>query len=213
MPLQLETRWSRYYENKQRKQGLVESKFMDGSASITLAQLEAEWATWDESERLDFCQSVCCVDATVLSGLLRYIMAHGDFVSWSACALSIAACLPADESVPFLTKACNEAPAGKAANFYQALAHTKAPEARPILNAALDRLWHRDDLLHINGVVNDTASDAMWCIKHLIELGEPVSNLRTKYETLSKHPNENNRRFVSWHLAKLFGDIGPEPPS
>ena len=59
MDLYNETRWSRHYKSPDGKRGYRESKFMDGSASITLGQLQVEWPSWNASERLDFIY-VCC---------------------------------------------------------------------------------------------------------------------------------------------------------
>ena len=54
MKLVRETRWHREYALEEPNHLFQESKFADGSASVTLEELEKEWPTWSEWERIDF---------------------------------------------------------------------------------------------------------------------------------------------------------------
>src|SRR5947208_1670622 len=56
MKLVRETRWRREYRQEGMEGGYHISRFADGSASITLAQLKAEWPGWSSWEKQDFAQ-------------------------------------------------------------------------------------------------------------------------------------------------------------
>src|SRR5215471_11629635 len=61
--LERETRFIRYYPNpepRQPREGdhLEILRFVDGSASLTLSQLENEWDSWTEHDRMDLCRSL-----------------------------------------------------------------------------------------------------------------------------------------------------------
>jgi hypothetical protein len=204
MTLDRETRWSRHYYNRELRQRHLVSRFMDGSAAITLADLQKEWPSWGEEERLDFCQSISFADKGVLRDILRFIMANGTFSDWRACALSIAGHVPPEESVPFLVRVSSECTPGEAANLLQALAHTKSPNAAPVIMARLGMLWTSNDLLLNGGWANMVAFEAVCCIQYLLELSEPPEAYREHYEAMLRHPNERNRKTTHRYLGKFF---------
>jgi|CXWL01.1.fsa_nt_gi hypothetical protein len=207
MDLVRESRWSRKYHSKDKNQGYGESKFMDGTASITLPELQAEWKKWDRIERLDFAYNIAWADKDILPDILRFIMSNGSFEDWSGCALSISSHLPKEESIPFLTKACKECPAGKSSNLLQALAHTKAPGVLVALRECLEQLWSNDALYVGEGWNNWIAFDAACCMQYMLELGEPAEALREKYEVLKKHANEHLRSTAMGYLSKYFQEL------
>lgn len=132
-----ETRWSLTYHDPEIDADMTVSKFMLGDASISVDQLRKEWPEWTQAERLDFANNVGFADASHLPDFIRLIMADGDMLVWSAIALNIVNSLPPDEALPFLLDRLRDAPFGEGANFVQALAAMKTPDA---LEAIQDRL-------------------------------------------------------------------------
>jgi len=212
MKLSRETRWHRKYALEEPKSFYMESKFRDGSASITLAQLEAEWPKWSDSERVDFCQEVGSATFPYLPDILRFVMRHGEVGHWSAIALDIVAFLPADEAIPFLKDAYVHCEIGHAANILQALSKSGAPEAHKIHRAYLEQVWVHADLLKQEQHINGIASEAVFCIAHLLGLGEPAAEFEDKFKVLASHPNEVNREMAKGFLGKYFGVPPAERP-
>jgi len=199
-----ETRWHRTYTLEEPRHFYRESKFADGSAQITLEELAAEWPQWSEDERVDFCQEIGHAKFSHLPDVLRFIMRHGDHQTWSGIALAIVHQLAAEETIPFLLNACRESSVGEASNLLQALAKSGAPEAHVVLREHLDRIWKDERLFIAEPHINHIAASAIFCIQHLLELGEPTGKFENKYQVLLNHPNESNRRQVQNFLAKYF---------
>ena len=199
-----ETRWHRHYALEEPRHFQRESKFADGSAHITLEELGAEWPSWSEGERIDFCQEVDRATFSHLPDILRFIMCHGDHRNWSGIALTIVRLLPADESIPFLLKACHESPVDEGSTHQQALAKSGAPEAHAMIRNRLECLWKDEGLFITEPHINHVASATIFCIKHLLELGETPAEFTDRYQALLNHPNESNRLQVQNFLAKHF---------
>src|SRR5205809_311898 len=97
LPLWRERRFSRSYHSDQHKMGSQVSRFMDGSASITVSELQREWHTWTEDQRMDFCQSCCWLhEQPDFADMLRFIMQHAAPDEWSGVAMSVASQLPSN---------------------------------------------------------------------------------------------------------------------
>lgn len=199
-----ETRWHREYALEEKDHFLVQSKFSDGSASITLKELEREWPGWDEGERIDFCQALGFSTVPNESELLRFVMRHGDHSTWSGCALSIVHCLPAEETMPFLLSACRTAPVGKAANLLQALTKSGTPEAHGVLRNHLERLWANPCLMKKDEHFNSLGSETVFCLRDLLELGERDPELTRKYHALLNHPDDFCREQAKNFLSPLM---------
>ena len=123
------------------------SRFMDGSASITMEELSACWDTWPYGEKLDFCNALAWMEEPPLSDVLRFVMKNGDEMLWrQAVALEIAVHLPASESVPFLLAACENSELGQGNNFFQALAHTDYENRLSVLRDRLEQLLATNQL-------------------------------------------------------------------
>ena len=204
MRLVKETRWHREYALEKPNEFFQESKFTDGTASITLEELQKEWPNWSEWERIDFCQEVWVGQFPHLPDVIRFVMQHGNHETWSSIAFGIVDCLPPEESIPFLVRICRDDSRGGDTNLLAALAKTGAPEARMFLRSNLERLWADERLLMQEKHSNDVAADAVYCIQHLLELGEPAFEFVEKYQVLMNHPNESNREIVRNFLAKYF---------
>ncbi len=53
MPLTREGRFLRSYDNREAKRGTVVSRFMDGTAEISLSELKESWPRWSRFERYE----------------------------------------------------------------------------------------------------------------------------------------------------------------
>lgn len=197
-----ETRWSREFQSPDKRECFLDSRFRDGSASITLSELRRDWATWTDHEKADFSQSFVHYQGRRRCQILRFLMRNGNHSVWSAIAASVASSLPINESLPFLRECCKSSETGCSANYYQALWLTGSPEAVGVLWTALDRIWASPDLMTPDSFCNFTAFDAIWCIDALIRLGDPLDSLRDPYEKLKMHPTMRGDavRWLSEHF-------------
>lgn len=203
MQLVKETRWSRQYEMDPQTK-FFESKFADGSADISVSQLEDEWGTWSVVERADFCQSVTQSRLPHLPDILRFIMLNGDFASVETVANSIARNLPAEEAVPYITDMCKTVPVGKGAKFYQALALMRPAFCRDTLMHCLNRTWSDSRFLSEDEVFDWVANDAVCLIEYLVQLGQNPGTLADKYKVLVRHPNNVNKQSAINRLSPFF---------
>jgi hypothetical protein len=136
--------------------------------------------------------------------ILRYLIRHGDHVVSLTIALSVAMHLPAKEALPVLKEWCLTGEVGYCANYFQALALTKDPEALDFLRQCFRRVWNSPGFMADAEFQNWIALDAMWCMKHMLELGEDINVLRSAYETLKTHPcagtRDQTQRWLSEHF-------------
>jgi hypothetical protein len=205
MTLASETRWSRLYRSADGRFERFESRFSDGTATVTLAELQADWPHWNEDERLDFCHSfVCTVDVSDREEILRFLVQDSEPAVRMTIALSVAKYLPPQEAVQVLKEWCQTGEPGRCANYFQALALTKDPGALDFLRDCFQRVWKCEGIMESSTFQNWIALDAMWCIRHLLELGEDVCALRSAYETLKNHAcagtRDQTRRWLSQHF-------------
>jgi hypothetical protein len=197
-----ETRWSRVYGDKSHQ--YRESRFRDGSATITLEELKHDWHKWPEGEKIDFCQSLVWARIPERKDILRFVIDHGDHYTWSAIALLVAMELPPCESVPPLRMWCQSCDVGSGANYYQAVAKTGDPEAHDILKRCFHRVWNSNGLMDNADFCNWVASDAICCVEYLLELNEEPEPFRTVFETLKSHPCKATREAAERRLSKYF---------
>ena len=147
---------------------------MDGSASITASELQREWHTWTDSQRMDFCQSCCWLhEQPDFPDMLRFIMQHAAPDEWSGVAMSVASQLPPDEAFDILLRALRTVEIGHTSNIGQAIAITKHRDAEPTLRRHLEAIWAHSALWENAEFINWVAFDATTCVAHLIELGAP----------------------------------------
>src|SRR6185503_19254467 len=103
MPLERERRWSRTYRHPTRRVRHHLSRFMDGSASMSLEELRAGWAAWSSADRIDFCTNARWLrNQSDFTDMLRFIAAEAKPMATSSIALSIATSLPRDEAFGIL---------------------------------------------------------------------------------------------------------------
>ena len=208
MPLVSERHWTRNYATTDRKLWHQISRFMDGSATITLEEFARDWPTWSATDRMDFCSASSWLhEQADFPDILRYIMQHGSPKDWSAVAGSVGVRLPQHEAFDHLTRALRSSELGQASNISQGIALTKHPEAENVLRAHLASLWSHPSLWLDDDFTNWIAFDAITCIAHLIDLGAPPAGFQEQVWQLSKHVCSGNRgscrNFLKKHYAWL----------
>jgi hypothetical protein len=210
MPLAKERRFTRTYTNKEHNHKTDVSRFADGSASITLAELRDQWPDWPEEDKRDFCSACDWLHGHPdFPEILRFIMNRGGHVHWSTIANSLPYALPTEEAFGILSKALRETPCNTA-NITQAIAGTKHPNAEHLLREHLADLWARDGFWADDPFLNWTAFDATCCIAHLLELGIKPGNLEHQVRALTKHACVGNRQSCGTFLHKFYEWI-PQP--
>lgn len=204
-PLSGESRFSRNYHSTKHKRGTTVSRLMDGSASITLSQLQSEWPTWTEGDRTDFCQNCDWLRGqTDFPDMLRFIMRHGDSCDCCGIASSIAVSLPSEEAFDFLRRTLQITQIGQGSNIVQAIALTKHRSAEATLRNRLDSIWTHKSLWADDKFINWVAFDATTGIAHLIELGASPSDFDQLVRQLSEHVCSGNRGACRNFLSKYY---------
>lgn len=205
MPLASESRFARHYQSAEKNLGTVVSRFEDGSASVTAAEVARDWHAWSHTDRIDFCQACCWLTKqTDLPEILRHILEHGEPGDWTGIALTVADVLPREEAFDALARALSRTHPGRCANLTQGIALTNHPGAESLLRKHLDELWDHPALWDDDEFINWIAFDATSCICHLIEIGTPAETFTEGVRRLSEHACEGNRRSVSSFLSKHY---------
>jgi hypothetical protein len=206
VPLSGETRFTRQYHSEEHRRGTATSRLFDGSASITMPQLEREWGTWDSALRDDFCSA--CMDIFEEPGLpemIRFMACHARPDDWrSLLSYLVAAHLPGDEAFGFLKRALAESDDPSRLMILQAIAITKHPEAALVLRRHL-AIVRADKTLWDEGLfVNWLAATATTCIRYLIELGAPPTEFDGLVRQLAAHVCPRNRGDCRRELSKHY---------
>ena len=179
---------------------------MDGSASINSSELQREWHTWTDDERMDFCQSCCWLhEQPDYRDMLRFIMQHAAPGEWSGVASSVASQLPRDEAFDILLRALRTVEIGRTSNIGQAIAITKHPDADPTLRRHLEAIWAHHSLWDDDEFLNWIAFDATTCIAHLIELSASPGDFEGRVRQLARHACAGNRDSCRNYLSKHYG--------
>jgi len=209
LPLLKEARFWRDFGVPQRTHRI--SRFMDGSASMTLAQLEQEWPGWSDGDRLGFCGACNWLHPQAdFPAMLRFVMQAGGPDEWAAIALSIATYLQQDEAFGFLSQALGSVEVGDpgSANLGQALARTRHPAAEAILRRQLAELWQREMLWEPDDFINWEAFVATCTIQHLIDLGAAPADFADQVRRLADHICARNRDSCRNFLGKHYEWLG-----
>jgi hypothetical protein len=205
MALSGEDRFVREYREEGTQNFHMVSRFMDGSATMTAAELQREWPAWPHRDRIDFCQNCAWLkDQEDFPGMLRFIAVKADPEEWSGIAQSIAVALPSDESFPLLTGALRRMEIEQSANIIQGIALTKPPDVPAFLRDHLEVLWNASDLWKGSKFMNWMAYNTVCCIQHLIETGAPPGDFEDKVRKLAKHPCGNNRSTCRGRMRKYY---------
>jgi len=210
-----ETRWSREYQYPDGTNALIDSRFRDGSAKISFRQLSAEWGTWSDHDKIDFCQSFAHYRGRGFAKVLRFIIANGNDFVWQTIALPVALTLPTSEAVAFLCCRIENSEIGKRANYFQGCWITRSNDTVPILKNALDQIWDSAALMMPDSFCNWVTYDAIWCIDALVRLGEPTEQLSPRYKQLTRHSTMGSQalKWLGEHFDKEEGEQSDPPKS
>ena len=118
--------------------------------------------------------------------------------------MAVARELPPEEAVPTLREWCTSCEVGHGANYYQAIAHTGAPEAHAVLRHCFTRIWNTDGLMAPVEFCNWVAFDAICCLAELLQLGEDSEEFRGAYDALTAHPCPTAREDARRWLLRYF---------
>jgi hypothetical protein len=206
LPLLREKRWSREFGTEQST--LIISRFVDGSATISLAELRGEWSQWTRAERLDY-----AVNSSPLEGMadfpdqLRFVVSNGGPEEWSAVASSIARCLPTDEAFGILTSFLDETPQGSRSNLYQAIERVGHPGSLDVLLEELELLGAHPAIGDDDSFLNWLAYDLTCGIQHALRLGAPPAQFEDAVRRLAIHPCVGNVDAARWRLATTYDGV------
>ena len=203
-----ETEWTRKFSKQDGSGTYPQSKFLEGEATITAAELAERWPDWTECERHDFCSAVSCGNVNDSTEIFRFLANDTTDLIRSTIALGVAVSLDADEAYPILNQWASDAQIGNRANYHQAIMVTKHPDALETLKSEFDKLCAHPQLMDDSDWYNDIAMDLVWCIQHLLELEQPAAELNPAYSKLKTHPCQKIREQVDHWLAKSFDDGG-----
>lgn len=214
LPLTRESRFLRSYDNKEAKLGTVVSRFMDGTAEISLFELKEAWPQWSRLERYDFTSAAGWLhDHPEFADMMRFVLEEGNQDDFSAVALQVASALPTDEAFQRLSAILQGMPIGKSANIGQAIAHTKHADAPDLLREHLRKTLGDSRLLDPDDFLNWVTYDAICCIEHLLELGLSTSEFEDDVRRINRHPSSKTIDSLRRRLAKWYPWLGePEPP-
>jgi hypothetical protein len=211
MPLQYETRFLRHFRATDQllphQTEMVISRFVDGSASVTLPQLEAEWSAWTAPDRMDFCCSLDdlqLLEQPDLPAMVRFIVHHATPDELVSVASSVGRICRPDEVFELLLVALRNSAIGKTSNIIQAIAQTRHPEAEATLRRHLQTVWSTRSLWDDASFVNWTAFDAMMCIYYLLRLGASPAELEDFVRNLSEHACSGNRERCCKYFAQYY---------
>ncbi len=204
MELVKETRWSRHFEDPLMEMKVTESKFRDGSASISLNDLRMGWSLWSQEEQQDFSHAVTEATFDYLPDVYRFIMKHGDVDCWGAIAAWVPRKVSEEEALDWLSSIIQDVPLGKGEKFYQAMALTKSDSAKELLRRCLNEIWGEKTLLSEDEYFDNAAQDAVCCMEAMLQLGVQSADFRQKYDLLSQHPVTINRQAAIHKLSKYF---------
>jgi len=205
MPLTREGRFLRTYENKETRQGTVVSRFMDGTAEISLSELKEFWPHWTRLERYDFTTAACSLhEHSEFPDMMRFVLEEGDQDDISTVALQVVSALPTDEAFQRLSAILQRTPVGKAANINQAIAHTKHADATRLLSERLRTTLEDSRLMTPDKFLNWVAYDAICSIDHLLDMGFSANEFEDDVRRLSKHSSHGTIKSLQLRLAKWY---------
>jgi hypothetical protein len=218
IPLAYETRFKRHYT--QRGPGWESdfdvSRFVDGSASITLPQLKEDWSTWTDADRADLCDSMHDLEnigqqdfAEIVGFLLDN--ANPAMLGPVVLHLPVTQTFPPDETFQILLEVLQRSNPGHAADVIRAMGKSHHSDAEATIRRHL-RLVVADaaawaDANHYNTI----ALDAAYCIFSLLELGAPAVDFVDIVRRLSEHACGKTREWCRRNFSKHYAWLR-EPP-
>jgi hypothetical protein len=213
-PLEFETRFIRPFREPHlpHPHEFRISRFVDGSASITLSQLERQWATWTEADRLDFCVSIDdlqLLEQPDLPAMVGFIARHGNPDELSAVAPAFCRLFTPAESFELAVLALQRSQVGRTSNIMQAIALTNDLRAQAVLREQLQTIWTEPSLWMDADFVNGVAFDAVNCIWYLMKLSAPPVEFEDAVRRLSAHSCRRVREQCQRLFTKCFPWLAP----
>ena len=201
--LSKETAVSRHYSSENRDRFYIISKFMDGSATMSIQQLRISWQAWTAQEKLEFCQACKWLgDQNDFIDMLRYVMKHGDSSHKGAIACSVAKHLPQAEAFTVLVHSLSTD--NGVANIAQGIVLTSHPGARNVLSGLLDHLWSESTATPTEMHFKGRAFDMICTIQCLLELGAPSKTFTDKIRSIFDGSSPEERDYCSRHLRRHY---------
>ncbi len=215
IPLAYESRFTRHYlETKPDVQSHIGiSRFLDGTASITLQQLKAEWSTWSDADRADFCASMHALQniaQEAFAEIVRFLLNNADVNKLGQVVLGLPRwqTFPPDETLRLLIGVLQRSSPGKARGVIRAIALTKHPEAEATIRQHLAGIV-ADPVTWVDAdFFNNKALDLAYCVLGLLKLGAPPNDFVEIVRRLTEHACERNREWCRSNLAKHYRWIG-----
>jgi hypothetical protein len=191
LPLLHELRWSRVYGT--RESAVVISRFMDGSAVMSLELLMSGWPDWSDDERVDFAYQCSWLSSREdFADMLRFVVGHGGTDECAGIALSLVKVLPADEAFSILQSLLAKAPPGRRSNFLQAVTATTCPATEELLRKELGSLVAHSGLWSADAFHNWIAHDATCALDSLLRCGVDAEEFDELAKRLARHPCPGN---------------------
>jgi hypothetical protein len=216
-PLEKETRWSRVYRKPNGDHVFEFSRFMDGSATFTVNEIETKWETWSSAEQLNFCQAVSfgwINDQPYALELFRFLWRFANEQIGSAIALASATVFPREEAFQLLKNFAAKISLSHVSNALQAIAYTQHPEAKDLLISYLDKLWAVPELWDDDEFINWPAYSCVCCIDQLIEYCDmPANETEERVRQLSAHINRRTRESCHRQLGRWYSWLDQIPDS
>jgi hypothetical protein len=209
LPLSREGRFQRYYENKEAKIATVVSRFMDGTAEISLSELKESWSQWPRLEQHDFTSAAAWLkDHPEFPDMMRFLIEEGDQDDVSTVALQVATALPMEEAFQRLSAILHKMPIGRGSNIGQAIALTKHPGAAETLRVRLRKTLADSRLMEPDDFLNWVTYDAICGIEHLLDLGLSASEFEEEVRRISRHPSAGTIDALKGRLFKWYPWLG-----
>ena len=212
IPLAYETRFKRHYIEKKSELEAHHtdvSRFIDGTASITLQQLKEEWSSWTDADRADFCDSLIDLvnlDQPDLAEIVRFLLqeANVDILGALVLQLPVVQTFSRDETFELLIGVLQRSSLGHTSNIVRALGLTQHPEAGATLRRHLQSIVATPAAWEDAKFHNYLAKDAAYCVLNLVKLGAPPAEFDGIVRRLSEHVCPRNREWCRRNFAKDY---------
>jgi hypothetical protein len=213
MPLVEETRWSRIYRHPTTGRILRISRFMDGSASMSLDGLRENWPKWTPDERHAFSRNAAWLrNQADFPNMLRFMMDGGDKGVWVEIALSVAKEIPQEEAFDLLSNALHATEVRDSTNILQGLAETRHPLALGLIRTRLDMAMTLSEIWHDEPGYNRLASAAICSIEDILDLGGNPADFEQIVRALAEHPSPGTRDICRQRLRSRYSWLSPPSP-
>jgi hypothetical protein len=215
IPLAYESRFTRHYLEIKSDVGCHTgvSRFLDGTASITLQQLKEEWSGWNDADRADFCASMPDlqnIGQEDFAQIVRFLLDNADVNILGQVVLGLPRwqTFPPDETFRLLIEVLQRSSQGRTADVIRALGLTKHPEAEATIRRHLAGIVADPNTWVDADFFNNRAQDLAFCILSLVKLGAPPVDFVEIVRRLTEHACDRNREWCRRNFAKHYPGLG-----